>query len=62
MDLSITIASYNSCQVTRQALESIRREACGLDYEVIVVDNASTDSRADLEMVPKNWAGGLGAF
>lgn len=33
-----------------------------LDYEVIVVDNASTDSSADLEMVPKNWAGGLGAF
>jgi len=48
MDLSITIASYNSCQVTRQALESICRETCGLDYEIIVVDNASVDGSPDM--------------
>jgi GT2 family glycosyltransferase len=48
MDLTVTIASYNSCQITRQALESIRRETHGLDYEVIVVDNASTDGSAEM--------------
>lgn len=48
MDLTITIASYNSCQITRQALDSIRNETNGLDYEVIVVDNASTDGSADM--------------
>lgn len=48
MDLSITIASYNSCQVTLQALESIRKETRGVDYEIIVVDNASTDNSADM--------------
>lgn len=48
MDLSITVASHNSCQVTRQALESICRETCGLDYEIIVVDNASVDGSPDM--------------
>jgi len=48
MDLTITIASYNSCQITRQALESIYRETRGIDYEVIVVDNASSDGSADM--------------
>lgn len=43
MDLSITIASYNSCRVTLEALESIHRETKGVEYEIIVVDNASTD-------------------
>jgi len=47
MDLTITMASYNSREVTLRALESIRQETGGLEYEVIVVDNASTDGSAD---------------
>lgn len=48
MDLSITIVSYNSCQVTLRALESIHRETHGIEYEIIVVDNASTDNSAEM--------------
>jgi GT2 family glycosyltransferase len=47
VDLTISIASYNSREVTLRALDSIRRETRGLEYEVIVVDNASTDGSAD---------------
>lgn len=47
MDVSITIASYNSCEVTLKTIDSIRRETSGLSYEIIVVDNASTDNSAE---------------
>lgn len=55
MDLSITIASYNSCQVTLRTLQSIYSETQGVEYEIIVVDNASTDGSADMiaEKFPK---------
>lgn len=48
MDLSITIASYNSCDVTLRALQSIFEETKWLEFEVIVVDNASEDGSADM--------------
>lgn len=43
MDLSIVIASYNTCDITRRCLETILEQTTGLDYEIIVVDNASAD-------------------
>lgn len=43
MDLSIVIASYNTCDVTRRCLRTIIQQTTGLEYEIIVVDNASTD-------------------
>ena len=48
MDVSITIASYNSCDLTRRVLESIFENTQGIEYEVIVVDNASADGSADM--------------
>jgi len=43
MDLSIVIASYNTRDVTRRCLQTIIEQTTGLEYEIIVVDNASTD-------------------
>ena len=50
---SIIILSYNTCRFTRTCLESIRRFTEPGTYEIIVVDNASTDgSRAYLRAQP----------
>jgi GT2 family glycosyltransferase len=43
MDLSIIIVNWNSANFTRECVASIRAETRGLEYEIIVVDNASTD-------------------
>ena len=43
MDLSIIIVNWNSIAFTRECLASISANVRGLDYEVIVVDNASRD-------------------
>jgi len=43
MELSIVIVSFNTCDVTRRCLEAIMAQARGLEYEIIVVDNASSD-------------------
>lgn len=42
-DVSIIIVNYNSSQLLAEAIESILEHVSGIDYEVIVVDNASTD-------------------
>lgn len=43
MKLSIVIVSYNVRRYLNQCLESVRAASEGLDTEVFVVDNASTD-------------------
>jgi GT2 family glycosyltransferase len=43
MDLSIIIVNWNTRDVTKDCLESICRYTQGLRYEIIVVDNASSD-------------------
>ena len=43
MDLSIVIASYNTCEITCRCLEAVFRATRDLKKEVIVVDNASRD-------------------
>lgn len=48
MDLSISIVSWNTLQVLRECLASVYETAGDLDYEVIVVDNASSDGSADM--------------
>lgn len=43
-DVSVILATYNRCDVLRGALESLlNQEGDGTTYEVIVVDNNSTD-------------------
>jgi len=52
-DLSIVIVSYNTCEVTRRCLESITRQTEGVEYEIIVVDNASADG--SVAMIEKEF-------
>jgi len=43
MDVSIIIVNYNTLHVLQPCLDSIAEHTEGVDYEIIVVDNASTD-------------------
>lgn len=46
LDLSIIIVNYNTCDLLRDCLQSVYQSQGQLAYEVIVVDNASTDGSA----------------
>ena len=48
MKLSIVIVSYNVKHYLEQCLWSLRRACRGLDAEVWVVDNASTDGTVEI--------------
>lgn len=43
MDLSIIIVNWNTKDFVRDCICSILRETSGIDYEIVVVDNASHD-------------------
>ena len=45
--LSILIVSYNTREMTLACIEFVRREAIDQSYELIVIDNASTDGSAE---------------
>jgi len=47
MDLSIIILNYNSKDYLLPCIKGITEHTADLDYEIIVVDNASTDSSVD---------------
>ena len=47
MDLSIAVISYNTRDLLLACLQSVRDRTTDVDYEVIVVDNASGDGSAD---------------
>ena len=55
MDISIIIVSYNTCDLTIKCLQSIYKETTNIDFEITVVDNASTDgsAKAIAEIFPK---------
>lgn len=48
IDVSILVVSYNTRAMTADALTSIRAETKSSTYEVIVVDNASSDGSAEM--------------
>lgn len=48
MDLSIIIVTYNSGRLAKACVDSIRRTAPQTTYEMIVVDNASSDDSQEL--------------
>lgn len=48
IDLSIIIVNYNTCNLLRNCLNSIHQSQGKLRFEVIVVDNASTDSSVEM--------------
>ena len=43
MKVSVIIVNYNTLHVLRPCLDSIIEQTIGIDYEIIVVDNGSTD-------------------
>lgn len=43
MDVSIILVNYNTLKLTNECIESIVKFTKGIQYEIIVVDNASTD-------------------
>ena len=46
MDVSTIVVSYNTRELTKNCLESVFGKTAGVDFEVIVVDNASADGSA----------------
>lgn len=53
MDVSIIIVSWNTKDILRNCLQSISEQTDRIDFEVIVVDNASTDGST--AMVKKDF-------
>ncbi|MUG47210.1 glycosyltransferase family 2 protein [Paenibacillus woosongensis] len=47
MDLSIIIVSYNTCRLTLDCLQSVFDSRTAYQYEVFVVDNASSDDSVE---------------
>ncbi len=48
MDASIIIVNYNTKEITRSCIESVIENTHNLDYEIILVDNASLDGSREL--------------
>jgi len=47
MDVSIIIVNYNTRKITADCIDSVFAKTEGVDFEVILVDNASTDGSKD---------------
>ena len=48
IDVSIIIVNYNTCQLTKNCIDSIFEHTQGISFEIILVDNASTDGSKDV--------------
>ena len=48
MDISVIIVNYNTCQVTKQCLDSLLKYTSGVEFEIIVVDNDSHDGSKEM--------------
>ena len=48
LDASVIIVSFNTRDLLRECLQTLKREATGLACETIVVDNASRDGSAEM--------------
>src|SRR5262245_47901100 len=47
MDLTVSIVSFNTKSLLLTCIESVKRFCAPLQFEIIVVDNASTDGSPD---------------
>lgn len=47
-DLSIVIVSYNTKELLMDCINSVKKNAKGINYEMLVVDNASKDGSSDV--------------
>ena len=43
MDVSVIIVNYKTCSLVEACIESILKNTFGIEYEIIVIDNASKD-------------------
>ena len=48
MDVSVIIVNWNTKELLRDCLSSVYEHAGDIDYEIIVIDNASTDGSAEM--------------
>lgn len=48
MELSIIIVNYNTFRLTSNCIQSVYEKATGLSFEIILVDNASSECDPDL--------------
>ena len=48
MDVSVIIVNWNTKELLRDCLSSVYEHAGNVDYEIIVIDNASTDGSASM--------------
>ncbi|MEK7990207.1 MAG: glycosyltransferase family 2 protein [Thiotrichaceae bacterium] len=47
-DISVIIVSFNTCNLLRRCLQTLLKKAGAVQFETIVVDNASKDDSADM--------------
>ncbi|MBI3013390.1 MAG: glycosyltransferase, partial [Elusimicrobia bacterium] len=55
MDLTISIVNYNTADVLKKCLQSVRQHTHDLSYEIIVVDNASKDGSVPMILNEFPW-------
>lgn len=53
-DLSVILVNWNALALTSRALTSLRENTAGIEYEVIVIDNASTKD-ASVSTIPDRF-------
>lgn len=55
LDVSVIIVNWNTCDLLRGCIESVYEQTSGVTFEVVVVDNASTDGSVDMvrDLFPK---------
>ena len=54
IDVSIIIPVYNQFKYTMQCLNSIKQNTQDVNYEIIIIDDCSTDETKNLEQFAKN--------
>lgn len=54
MDVSVIIVNYNTLQMTKDCIDSVMENTTDVEYEIILVDNASTDGSREFF---KNYRG-----
>ena len=54
MDVSVIIVNYNTLQMTKDCIDSVIEKTTDVEYEIILVDNASTDGSREFF---KNYRG-----
>ena len=58
--ISVIISTYNRREELKDLLVSLKRQDCSVPFEVVVVDDGSTDGTQELlETVQKEWEGRL---